>query len=91
MNLVYEADRENVRKAVQEAFMSQRRCSCGSVGRNDDPHLKGPWRRWMIMTVNPDQRNGKLGVFFDTLVDVTPIKMAELYQKELNQMAMIPS
>jgi len=88
MNLVYEEDRENLRKAVQEAFRSQKRCSCEfRVGRNDDPHLKRPWKRWVIKTIDPDQRNGKLRGFFATLIDITSIKMAELYQKELTQQA----
>lgn len=41
----------------------------------------------MIKTIDPDKRDGKLKGFFSTIVDVTSIKMAELYQKEVTQQA----
>lgn len=88
INLVYEEDRAHVVKTVQEAFKNERRTKCEfRVGRNADPSIKRGWKRWVIKTIDPDFRKGKLRGFFATLVDVTSIRIAEEYQKELTQTA----
>lgn len=89
ISLVYEEDREAVRKAVYGAFTLQKRCICEfRVGKNQDPSLNRAWKRWVIKTIDPDKRDGKkLKGFFSTIVDVTSIKMAELYQQELTTQA----
>ena len=85
---VYEEDKVKVRNALQKAFTSEKRRICEfRVGKNDDLQLKRAWKRWVIKTIDPDKRNGKVKGFFSTLIDVTSIKMAALYQQELTQQA----
>lgn len=65
--------------------MTQERCICEF--RVGSAQIKRPWARWVIKTIDPDRRKGTLRGFFATVVDVTSIKIAEEYQKELTQQA----
>ncbi|KAI5810883.1 hypothetical protein DFH27DRAFT_604944 [Peziza echinospora] len=57
------------------------------VGKSDEPDPKRPWKKWVMKTIEPDKRNNRLRGFFATLVDITSIKLAAEYQKELKEQA----
>lgn len=56
---------------------------------DNDRSGERPWKTWVTKTIDSqiDPKTGKLTGYFATLSDVTSIKMAEEYQKELTVQA----